>query len=233
MSEFNIKDFGENIKEYRKAKNFSQDNLADKLRKDRSTISKYETGELIPNAEDISRICDILEIYPNDLFEKDYKIQNKENNKNPFGTDTIYLYFNAYNYKTKKFGKDKFKLVFTEKPDQIRVDYYSLYDNKIYESGYMLADNCVAFMVVENYKSTSARLEVSEFVVNICNGVDNLMQGTYHGTNGQYIPSIRKCYFSKKNVEFTDKMFNDLKVSDDEMATLKEQNALYLDIFNN
>ena len=43
----------------------------------------------------------------------------------------------------------------------------------------------------------------------------------------------RKCYFSQKDVEFTDEMLENLKPSGSDMYMLKESNALYLDIFNN
>ena len=49
----------------------------------------------------------------------------------------------------------------------------------------------------------------------------------------RYRPSIRKCYFSKKDIEFTDEMFENLKITEKENHTLKKENALYLEIFNN
>ena len=40
-------------------------------------------------------------------------------------------------------------------------------------------------------------------------------------------------YFSKKDIEFTDEMFENLKITEKENHTLKKENALYLEIFNN
>lgn len=233
MTHFNKEEFGENIKKNRLAKGLSQENLANTLHKNVSTISRYESGELIPDAEEISEICEELSIYEYDLFKsQNANIQNKIFSKNPFGTNTLFMYFNAYNYRTKKFGKGKYKLLFTEKPDMIKVEHINLYDNKAYSVGYALADDSVCFIVLENNKSISARLDVCQIEINICNGVDGLMLGSFYGTNSQYIPSLRKCYFSKDDIPFTDKMFDELKVSNNEMQTLKKQNALYLDIFN-
>lgn len=87
--------------------------------------------------------------------------------------------------------------------------------------------------ILENYKPNNARLEVAEIIINVCNGVDDLMMGSYLGTDRQYRPSIRKCYFSKKDIEFTDEMFENLRITEKENHTLKEENALYLEIFNN
>ena len=54
----------------------------------------------------------------------------------------------------------------------------------------------------------------------------------YFGTNAKCEPSLRKCYFSKKNVDFTDEMFEQLKLNENEQEILNNQSALYLDIFN-
>lgn len=143
------------------------------------------------------------------------------------------MYFNAYNYRTGKFGKGKYKLEIREFPNYTQVNMIDLIDNKIYTSGYMLSDNNACFIILENYKPNNARLEVAEIIINVCNGVDDLMMGSYLGTDRQYRPSIRKCYFSKKDIEFTDEMFEELKITEKEYHTLKENNALYLEIFNN
>ena len=42
---------------------------------------------------------------------------------------------------------------------------------------------------------------------NICNGTDNLMLSGYFAINVKCEPSLRKCYFSKRNVDFTDEVF--------------------------
>ena len=85
MTKFDKKEFGNNIKKARKDKGLSQENLADILCVTRSAITRYENGEIFPNPEQISIICDALDIYPNDLFDSsNNKIINKENSKNPF-----------------------------------------------------------------------------------------------------------------------------------------------------
>ena len=230
--EFNRKDFGEKIKNYRRKKGLSQTNLADKLGKDTATISRYENGDLIPNLEDTLKVCEELGVYVTDLLEDENKSFNKEESKNPFKTDKLFVYFNAYDFRTKKFGKGKYILKFEERSDRIKVDMVDYQDGRIYSRGYMLADNSCAFISFENYKPTSARLDICEMIVNVCNGVDGLMLGAYFGTNASYEPSIRKCYFCKKDIEFTDEMLADLKPTEDEIQKLKETYALYLDIFN-
>lgn len=94
-------------RKYRNEKGLSQQNLADLIHKNRTTISRFENGELLPNAEKIKIICDELGIYELDLFNREYAFSNKKNVNNPFETDTLYMYFNAYNSNTKRFNKDE------------------------------------------------------------------------------------------------------------------------------
>ena len=58
MSSFDSKLFGQNLKKYRKLKGLSQDNIAMILGKTKATISKYESGNLLMDAEDINKVCD-------------------------------------------------------------------------------------------------------------------------------------------------------------------------------
>ena len=76
MSNFNKKEFGNNIRKFRKAKGLSQENLAMLLNKTPATIARYETGEIIPNAEQIYLICNELGIYEYELFNSAKKINN-------------------------------------------------------------------------------------------------------------------------------------------------------------
>jgi transcriptional regulator with XRE-family HTH domain len=84
------------LKKYRKLKGLSQDNIAMILGKTKATISKYENGDLLMNAEDISKVCDELGIYSSDLFEQEYKNINKENNRN-----MLIIYIIIYFYITR------------------------------------------------------------------------------------------------------------------------------------
>lgn len=231
MSNFDSKTFGENIRKYRKEKGVSQENLANKLNKNKATISRYESGELLPNAEEINLICNELEIYESDLFNRDYAFSSDKYVINPFKTDKLYVYFNSFNPNTKKFGKDKWIINIREKQDRIEVDFVNSHTNLIHSTGYMLADDMVAFLSFGNYKPNQMRLDMSEIIIRVCYGTDELMLGAYLGTNAQYEPSIRKCFFSKKDIEFTDKMLEELKPTEEELKKLKETYALYLEIF--
>lgn len=230
MSSFNKKEFGENIRKFRKAKGLSQENLAMAINKTPATIARYENGEIIPNAEQIYLICNELGIYEYELFNNTRKITNTENCINPFNTDILYIYYIAYYPKSKKYDKAKFRLKLTQKPDLCRVDFMEYKQEYIYLSGYLQVDHHMAVFVFENYKENNLRFELSHIILNIVNGTDKLMLGTFHCTNGEYTPSIRKCIVSKNDIEFTDDLLDKLKITEAEKENLNEHNILYLDI---
>ena len=232
MGRFNKEEFGNRIKEIRKSKGLSTENLAMMINKSQSIVSRYESGAVLPDAETITILCDALEITENDLFNSNDKISNKDMSMNPFGVKTLYLYYRAYNKSKDKFFRGKFKLVIREKDNICKVDMMDYKTDKIYLSGHILADSNIAIFLLENYKPVSPRLEVTEIILNISDCMDRLMLGTLTSTNGNYVPSIRKCMISKEDVEYDDRIEELLQISDKDKDVLLKENILYIDIEN-
>lgn len=67
--------FRDNLIELRKLANLSQEELADKIGVSRQTLSKYETGESLPNIEKCMAIADAFGVTVDDLVN-----YTKENN---------------------------------------------------------------------------------------------------------------------------------------------------------
>ncbi len=63
------KKIGENLKEARKFKGLTQKELADMLYMTQQQYSRFENGIFELNYDQILKICDILDISPNDLFD--------------------------------------------------------------------------------------------------------------------------------------------------------------------
>lgn len=232
MAEFNKSEFGERLKKFRKIKGLSQDNLAMTIGKNASTIARFESDELIPNAEQIFLLCRELEINESELFTLNNKFINKAENKNPFETNTLYIYYNGYYPSSKKFDKCKFKINIVKKSNYCELEFVDYKTDKIYMTGYIETDNFMAFLHFNNYKPTSPRLECTQIDINIANGTNRLMKGILFCTNGKYEPSSRKCFISKNDLEFTDEMLKDLKITNTEFEKMKEVNICYLDIEN-
>lgn len=71
--------FKDNLIELRKLNGMSQDELADRIGVSRQTVSKYETGESLPDIEKCKRIAEIFSVSMDDL------INYERNNKNNLG----------------------------------------------------------------------------------------------------------------------------------------------------
>lgn len=231
MAEFNKRDFGEKLKRFRKERGLSQENLARVINKNATTIGRFESGKLIPNAEEIFLICRELEISENELFNIDNRIHGKES-FNPFGVNTLYIYYNGYYPTLKKYDKCKFKINIISKTNYCELEFVDYKTNKIYMTGYIETDNFMAFLKFNNYKPTSPRLECTQINVNIANSTDKLMRGALFCTNGKYEPSSRKCFISKKDIEFTDEMLEELNISMEEFEQMKKINIWYIDVEN-
>lgn len=77
---------GEKLFELRKAKNLTQDDVAEKLNVTRQTISKWETNQSTPDFDKIVPLCDLYEISPNELLtgEKQEQEFDKDSDSNEF-----------------------------------------------------------------------------------------------------------------------------------------------------
>ena len=75
---------GERLFELRKAKNFTQDDVAEKLNVTRQTISKWETNQSTPEFEKILPLCELYGISPNELLkgEKEEIVNEKHDEFN-------------------------------------------------------------------------------------------------------------------------------------------------------
>ena len=62
---------GQNLKDARKAKGLTQKEVAAELLMTQQQYSRFENGVYELNYEQIRKICRILEITPNDLFENE------------------------------------------------------------------------------------------------------------------------------------------------------------------
>ena len=85
--------FGENLKMLRKQKGFSQEELAARLHVVRQTISKWEKGLSVPDAEMLIRLAEILEVSVSELLGEKLESEPATNNTgSPFDIfSTLFL----------------------------------------------------------------------------------------------------------------------------------------------
>lgn len=230
MPDFNKIDFGNKLKSARIKKELSLEYVGRKIGKNSTTIGRYERGEIIPNAETLSKLCGILDIYSNDLYKTDeMNIANIENSKNPFKSNKLYLYYQGFIGK-KKLGKFKFIMDLKETDTYIEVKISDYKTRKTILIGYMLADNYIATIRTENYKANYPRLETNQIILNISGGTNGLIRGVMMCTNGEYVPNIKKCIVSKKDLQFNEKIINYLKLDNYEKKRILKKGIWQVNI---
>lgn len=69
----------ENIKKLRKSRGMTQAELASRLNVVRQTVSKWETGASVPDADLLNKLSDILETEVSDLLGKRIDYNNNKN----------------------------------------------------------------------------------------------------------------------------------------------------------
>ena len=72
--------FNVNLKTLRKQKGFTQEELAIRVSVVRQTVSKWEKGLSVPDADALQRIADVLDVGVNELLGADFT-QNADNNE--------------------------------------------------------------------------------------------------------------------------------------------------------
>ena len=69
MSNFDSKDFGERIRNYRIQKGLSQENIATSLGKNKATVSRYEKGEILPDVR--QTYMEMIQIEPHNIINRE------------------------------------------------------------------------------------------------------------------------------------------------------------------
>ena len=85
-------DIGNRIKELREVKNITQEQLASGIRVSRQTISKWESGMVTPDSDNINLLCDYFDVSADYLLNGVDEIRatiRKQKNKRLIITDII------------------------------------------------------------------------------------------------------------------------------------------------
>lgn len=77
-NKFNKVQFGRRLKEIRKAKGFTQENVCEKANLDVSNYSKMETGRVTPSLSSLYKIIKCAGFVPNEIFECEHLLEEKE-----------------------------------------------------------------------------------------------------------------------------------------------------------
>lgn len=92
----NTLNFEEKLRTYRKEKNISQEQLAEKIGVTRQAVSRWETGKSLPDIHTLHKISKILDISIED-FVDDYSYPKREK-KEVINKKTLMKHYSKYLY---------------------------------------------------------------------------------------------------------------------------------------
>ena len=81
----------ENIKELRKNKGYSQEQLALRLNVVRQTVSKWEKGLSVPDAELLTDLADVLDVTVSELLGKTIEVEDRVDSIDAVATELAKL----------------------------------------------------------------------------------------------------------------------------------------------
>lgn len=220
-------ELGNKLKYARKKHDFSLAYVGKMINKSESVVSRYENGTIVPDIYTLKELCKLLDIYTGDLFTSDdeHIIVNDENSKNPFGVNRLYLYYLGYK-PNRKHTITKYKLTIDieDKKDFIEIKISSYNTSTIVLIGHMESDDSICTFRTSNYKPEFSRYEANQIILNITGGTDGIVRGVMLCTDGLYVPNMKKVLVSKKDLPFSDEMEKTLKLTQEEIDNIVEDN---------
>ena len=220
---------GKMIREARKSKGLSVEELANKICKSITTMYKYERDEVIPDLVTILEICNVLGLDINDLTIQDRIEVNRETSINPFPTDTLYIYYLGFG------SLAEYRLKITPENGVMKVEFL-LGDDQVYYVGTIESNSDLAFISLKNYYAVNQCFEKLLITINMKFCVDGMNTGVILALREEVNqPVIKKIILSRKKINENEKdeIIKRLNLTESEKANLLKNGYWYPDISNN
>lgn len=228
---------GERIRQYRHSRNLTLQQLANSIHKSRSTVSKYETGDLALDIETLAEIADILQVSPNQLL--DYQPPHKEplpdttTGISPFyQARRLYFYFFDGRYQRLKDG------IIDITENQNRPGHYeatlsistisaSGRSSEMYYSGAVIySDMLIRFEFNNHFNALEKDLLYIFNPLEMCEETSGLLCGI---SSADLRPCAFKCLVTLTPQEQTDALKNRLLLTREDLKRCKDLNMLLVD----
>lgn len=236
---YNLNDIrlNEKIKKYRENRNISVTKLGELISKSKSTISKYESGKVIPDTITLLEICNVLDIDLNELFSQTVRNDIKPKQCNLFNTSKLYFYYYTQNHLVTSIAE----LVDIKNLNITKIRFYNgvkdinKYADKFsyYYEGTLTYDKTVGYINLENINCQGTQYESIHisFIIPWNNKVDKtfffISALTPHS-----IPVIKKGIMSSDEMSSIHDYDHYLKISKEDLSKIKYNNAWILNDSN-
>lgn len=237
MNEINVH-IGSRVRNYRRMKGMTLQQLADAIHKSRATVSKYETGEITLDIETLYDISAALEVDLNQLT--DYRPQKTKpaatvdySGRSPFfHAERLYFYFYDGRYNRLKDGIiDVHKNIEKDGCFEASLSIRSVTPtgrvSEVYYSGKVLySDTLIRFSFVNQYNKLEEDLLYIFNPLELRDFTEGLLCGI---SSADLMPCAFKCLVTLTPQEATDELKQHLLFTSKELKRWQKMNMLIVD----
>lgn len=216
MYSIDVLTLGKKVKDYRKSKGMSIEELGNAIGKSKTTVTRYETGEIIMDIITALEICNVLNIDINDICDMSVHSIEDNTNINPFNTNLLYLYYISKNgiiISSIEIEEYKYSNIVLMKNGLTPKGYKQEYSG-ILESNYNTAFICLTNAI------TNPGLDKFQIEIDLHSKENDMYFGIFLGvSDNTHRPTARKCIITKnfiKSKERLQELFEKLQISEDE-----------------
>jgi len=232
MSEINIQ-IGKQIRTYRKMRKLTLDELSTMLHKSKSTISKYEKGEISIDIETLYEIADALEIHVEQLLYLRPKrtVISSHNNSPAFFSGVSQFYSYVYDGRSNSIIRCVFDVLSETENHQHKIMMYMNYkDFDNYQNcentywGYIKHYDALTHISLVNKDTAMENVSVQILASYLDS---DTKWGLFNGFSSRpMMPIAVKMLFSKTRLKEDSTLVHQLKISKDDIRLLKLYNML-------
>lgn len=222
MYNLDILSLGKKIKEYRKLKGLSIEDLGDAIGKNKGTVARYENGEIIMDIITAFEICNALNIDIRDICDINVNSVENNTNINPFDSNLLYLYYISKGgliISSIEIEQTKYCNNVLMKNGLIKNGYKQEYTG-ILESNYNTAFICLTNAI------NNPGLDKFQIEIDLHSKEDNMYYGMFLGVaDNTHKPTARKCIITKdyiKSKEGLSNIFEQLQINQDDIEDIQK-----------
>ena len=232
MSEISAQ-IGSQIRTLRKKRKMTLDDLSGIIHKSRSTISKYEKGEIAIDIETLYEIADAIQVHVEQLLYCPPRraVISSQNNSPAFFNGVSQFYSYLYDGRSNHIIRCLFDVLSEAENDQYKIMMYMNFkDYETYQNcentywGYMEHFDALTNIILTNQDSPMEKASIQILAPYLDT---DTKWGLFNGFSSRpMMPIATKILISKKRLAEDDNLINSLKISKEDIRLLKLYNMM-------
>lgn len=225
------REIGAKIRIYRKIKNMTLEELSKIIYKSKSTISKYETGQIQIDVESLYAIADALEINVEKLlyYRDEYILEDKKRELPAFFRGLTSFYTYSYDGRNNKIIRSRVNIKSKIEDNNYRVNMYMNYRGS---ETYQVCENTYLghiehFDAKSNIILTNRDTPMEKAMIQIpASFLDSETKWSLWSgfSTRPMMPCASKMLISKKEIKYSEEFENSLKINKEDIRYLRLYN---------